>query len=460
MATFLALLAGVTSRSPSPSPRHGRGAADPGEIPASPATDAATTDVPAAPPSLAALLLALAATPLTLAAQAPTAAPSTGTLAESGSAAPAIAQTMTRNVPGGQPAVGLAGAPIAGAPTASAGAASAGAGADLLASLTTAATTTGTGAAPLSMTIGDATTPRSTATAGAALDTTTTAAAPSLGVLTASPDAASALSPTAASPATSPSALASREPTLGIASHAGRVESAGAPGRLADTPGLAAVSARLASDPPSVHVSPTGEPVELALIPAGALGLSSDAERSSDDPGERRQGHDQAAGIEAAASALGRRVEYAREGVGSTGQATSTAEDVVRQVAPRLAALVRSGRQEVVLRLDPPTLGGVRIEASLQGRELTLHIRADNAGARDLLEQGLPQLRQALERDGVTAGRISVELGLQADTGQPSHGTPFARPAPPVVTESPAVEAPRRASPRAVASSAAIDLWI
>jgi flagellar hook-length control protein FliK len=227
----------------------------------------------------------------------------------------------------------------------------------------------------------------------------------------------------------------------------------------ADAPGLSDASVRLVSDAaPTVHPAP-GEPVELALTPAAVLALSTDTERSGDEPGERRPSHDPGASVEAAASALGGRIERTHEATGSTTEAMATAEDVVRQVAPRLTALPRSGRHEIVLRLDPPTLGEVRIEASLRGQELTLHIRAENAGARDLLEQGLPRLRQALERDGVTAGHISVELNLQADARRSSHGTPFARPAAPIATETPRIEPPRRVSLRAV-SSAALDLWV
>ena len=473
VATFLALLAALTSHAPASPSGRGGAPADPGDVPTSPTHDGAgTADVPTAPPSLAALLLALAATPPALAAQPPVAPPA-GAGAEPGSTASAIAQAVPKSVPGAQPggaAVGVA----MGVSTAPAGASSAVVGADLAASPSTASRTTGGGTAPLSMTIGAAS-PPGTAPDGFAPGITTTGAASALETLpgdhsatsTLSPAAGSSLAPSAASAlaapfvpsATSPFVLAQREVAPGTVSHGPLVESAGAPGMRTDTPGLSAAGARLATDAaPALHLVTAGEPVELALLPAGALALSSDAEHAGDEPDERHA-HDPGAAVEAAASALGGRVEHARDGVGSAAPAMATAEDVVRQLAPRLAALPRTGRHDVVLRLDPPTLGAVRIEATLQGRELTLHIRADNAGARDLLEQGLPQLRQALEREGVTAGRISIELGLQADTGRPSHGTPFARPVPASVTERPAIEAPRRASLRAV-SSAAIDLWV
>jgi flagellar hook-length control protein FliK len=210
--------------------------------------------------------------------------------------------------------------------------------------------------------------------------------------------------------------------------------------------------------PAAARPMPTGD-VELALAPASAFALSSDPERPDGGAGDRGHDHEPGPRFDAVASPGGARPERGPEAGGAVASARTTPEDVVRQVVPRLAALPRTGRHEIVLRLDPPTLGTVRIEASLDGRELTLRIRAEDAGARELLEQGLPQLRRALEQEGISPGRVSVQLSLEADTRQPAHGAPFQRPAlleaagPP-----PAAPAPRAA--RSVVSATGIDLWV
>jgi flagellar hook-length control protein FliK len=153
-------------------------------------------------------------------------------------------------------------------------------------------------------------------------------------------------------------------------------------------------------------------------------------------------------------------LERSPEGGRSGAPAVATAESVVRQIAPRIAALPRTGRHEIVLRLEPPSLGAVRIEAALDGRELTLRIHAGDAGTRELLEQGLPRLRHALEQEGLGSGHVSVQLGLEAGTRQPASGAPFSRPAPAEPAEVPRSAAPPRGALAAVGGSTAIDLWV
>jgi len=84
----------------------------------------------------------------------------------------------------------------------------------------------------------------------------------------------------------------------------------------------------------------------------------------------------------------------------------------VEQVAERVTLAHREGRQEVSFRLDPPELGAVRIQAVLEGQRLILHIRTEQESARAALEQALPQLKESLSQQGIVAGRVTVELGL------------------------------------------------
>jgi hypothetical protein len=89
-----------------------------------------------------------------------------------------------------------------------------------------------------------------------------------------------------------------------------------------------------------------------------------------------------------------------------------SARSVAEQIAERLGLIRRPGRHEIALELQPPDLGTVHVAARLEGRHLTLEIRAELAQARDLLQQALPQLRESLVQQGIVAGRISVHLGL------------------------------------------------
>jgi hypothetical protein len=119
---------------------------------------------------------------------------------------------------------------------------------------------------------------------------------------------------------------------------------------------------------------------------------------------------------------------------------------VVQQLAVGIGRLRRDGGQEVSLRLDPPHLGAVRIEARLDGSQLTLQIHASVPATRDLLEQELPRLREALAQQGIVPGQVTVGLGLDGSSRR-SPGDAFApppqpfAPAPPVAT--PVVAPPR-----------------
>ncbi len=103
-----------------------------------------------------------------------------------------------------------------------------------------------------------------------------------------------------------------------------------------------------------------------------------------------------------------------RVGEASRTQAVPVETPVADQVVERLAVITRDGRHQISLRLDPPELGAVRIDAVLHNRELTLHIRAELAPAREALEQALPWLRESLAAQGLVAAHVTVDLGLDS----------------------------------------------
>jgi hypothetical protein len=116
------------------------------------------------------------------------------------------------------------------------------------------------------------------------------------------------------------------------------------------------------------------------------------------------------------------------------------------------------GRHELSVRLDPPELGAVQIEARLDGTRLHLVIRAEQAATGDLLTDALPRLRDALGQQGFTTGEVSVHLGFDAS------GRHLARDGAPAFRPSPDGELPRPprvvpATARAVAVADGLDVW-
>lgn len=87
-----------------------------------------------------------------------------------------------------------------------------------------------------------------------------------------------------------------------------------------------------------------------------------------------------------------------------------------RNIEDQLVHAVRinleSGRTEARLHLDPPDLGAVRIQIVMDRNALSLSFHAENNATRNLLEASLHQLRDSLNREGISVGQMSVALSF------------------------------------------------
>ncbi len=101
------------------------------------------------------------------------------------------------------------------------------------------------------------------------------------------------------------------------------------------------------------------------------------------------------------------------------------AEETVKlnepQAATELARVVRSAigtrNSSMVLRLDPPELGQVRVDVRMQDQTLTLRFHTETQEGYDALRARLDDLRQTLEQQGVQLDRVEVELRQTASPG-------------------------------------------
>jgi flagellar hook-length control protein FliK len=134
---------------------------------------------------------------------------------------------------------------------------------------------------------------------------------------------------------------------------------------------------------------------------------------------------------------------------------------VVDQITQRVLLISRDGRHEVSMRLEPPELGALRIDAVLTGGQLRLDIRTEGEPTRDLLEQALPRLREALSQHGITTDRVTVQVGLDSGPREFSrNGGDAFRPMPQVVRS---VALPRSAPTAPVwrdAVTDGFDIWV
>jgi len=133
--------------------------------------------------------------------------------------------------------------------------------------------------------------------------------------------------------------------------------------------------------------------------------------------------------------------------------------DPVDQIATRLREIRTPGRHEISVRLDPPELGAVRIDARLEGARLHLQIRAEHAPTGELLADALPRLRESLVQQGFVPADVSVHLGLD---GSGRHSARDGAPtfAPPRDGEpSPQPRTVPASAARAVVASDGLDVW-
>ena len=69
------------------------------------------------------------------------------------------------------------------------------------------------------------------------------------------------------------------------------------------------------------------------------------------------------------------------------------------------------GTHRVTVHLEPENLGKVRVQLSLRGGEVAVHLIAADAATRETLRQGLPELRAQLEQSGLRTAGMDVQSG-------------------------------------------------
>ena len=98
------------------------------------------------------------------------------------------------------------------------------------------------------------------------------------------------------------------------------------------------------------------------------------------------------------------------DGTGGTARAFSAQlsqrfGDILGQ---RLLQQISQGNWKVELNLEPGDLGSIRVEMEFKKGELEASFRAGQAMTKDLLQDSLPRLREALERSGITIASMNV----------------------------------------------------
>ena len=88
----------------------------------------------------------------------------------------------------------------------------------------------------------------------------------------------------------------------------------------------------------------------------------------------------------------------------------------------QVAVLVRQGVEQARLQLNPAEMGPVAIRLLKQGQDVRVDLAADLAQTRQVLEQSLPALAQALKEAGFTLSGGGVQAPMATEQGLSSQG--------------------------------------
>lgn len=99
----------------------------------------------------------------------------------------------------------------------------------------------------------------------------------------------------------------------------------------------------------------------------------------------------------------------------STDPHAALKDRIVNQVSRSLASVLKEGGGSMTMRLTPEHLGEVHIKLVMRDGVVRARIETRSDDASKLLQEGLPQLRAALEARGVRVEELSIQQGSTAD---------------------------------------------
>jgi hypothetical protein len=88
--------------------------------------------------------------------------------------------------------------------------------------------------------------------------------------------------------------------------------------------------------------------------------------------------------------------------------AAERAADVLRQIQLRLSPELR----QATIQLEPRELGRISIKVAIRGGAMRAELRAEKRSTLEALERHAPELCSAMEKAGLGAPELSLELGL------------------------------------------------
>ena len=92
---------------------------------------------------------------------------------------------------------------------------------------------------------------------------------------------------------------------------------------------------------------------------------------------------------------------------------TQMSRQLAAALGKRLTAQIQQGSWRVEMDLHPRSLGRVEVQLEMKNGELEAHFVAANATTRDLINEGMPRLREAFQEYGTETAYVDVGLANQ-----------------------------------------------
>jgi len=98
----------------------------------------------------------------------------------------------------------------------------------------------------------------------------------------------------------------------------------------------------------------------------------------------------------------------------------ATEAKIINQIADRMTVRSNGAQNEVHIKLDPPSLGTVRMNITTSGDSVRTVIVAENQAAKQVIENNFNQLRDAMAEQGLKVDSFTVTVGGESGHQSPS----------------------------------------
>lgn len=86
-------------------------------------------------------------------------------------------------------------------------------------------------------------------------------------------------------------------------------------------------------------------------------------------------------------------------------------DDVIRQIVQRMSMHSQGDQSKMVIRLKPEFLGNVHMQVLTENHQVSVHMMADSAAVKEIIEQNLQHLRLELQHHGLEIQKFDVFVG-------------------------------------------------